>query len=59
MNTVAEKSKEKCCGCGACEAICPVNAIQLQLDRDGFYYPHVEGDKCIICRKCVRACSFS
>lgn len=58
MKTVAEKNKDMCCGCGACQAICPVMAIQLQLDVNGFYYPRVEVKRCIICSKCVQICTF-
>lgn len=58
MKTVVDKRKEDCCGCGACEAICPLDAIRLVLDRDGFYYPRVETDKCIECGKCVQVCNF-
>lgn len=51
-------NKEDCCGCGACQAICPVNAIDMELDEDGFYYPTICRQKCLGCRKCVSICAF-
>lgn len=51
-------NKESCCGCGACESICPVNSIKLRLDQKGFYYPIIDIEKCIGCGKCVKVCCF-
>lgn len=31
--------KELCCGCTACYAICPKQAISMQPDEEGFLYP--------------------
>ena len=45
-----------CTGCGACEAICPANAIAMILNERGFFEPSVNENKCIHCNKCVRAC---
>lgn len=45
-----------CCGCGACGTICPVNAISMEQDDNGFTYPHVNTDKCIECNMCVNVC---
>lgn len=50
--------KADCCGCAACEAICPLGAIRMVLDEDGFYYPFLDEEKCINCRKCVTVCGF-
>ena len=51
--------KERCCGCGACEAICPVEAVALIIDSDGFYYPQIDEKKCVGCMLCKTACAFS
>ena len=34
------KRKEECCGCTACHAICPKDAISMVEDEEGFEYPH-------------------
>ena len=44
-----------CTGCGACKVACPVDAIKLEYDNDGFLYPVVT-DACINCGKCSKAC---
>lgn len=53
---VLVEKKENCCGCAACEAICPQDAIQMKLDEDGFYYPQIQRDKCIGCGRCMQVC---
>ncbi|MBQ7357068.1 MAG: Coenzyme F420 hydrogenase/dehydrogenase, beta subunit C-terminal domain [Clostridia bacterium] len=45
-----------CSGCGACENICPVGAIKMEYDKEGFIYPVVSDDKCIDCGACGRVC---
>lgn len=51
------KIKSTCNGCGACSLICPVNAIKMQEDSEGFLYPIVDEEKCIKCNKCRNVCS--
>ena len=46
---------EECTGCTACASVCPVNAIQMKPDHEGFLRP-VVGESCILCRKCEKAC---
>ena len=48
--------KAKCCGCAACEAVCPKHCISMQSDEEGFLYPYVEKKSCIHCDMCDRAC---
>lgn len=48
--------EERCCGCAACFNSCPVNAIEMKENEDGFLYPFVKEEICINCGKCVRAC---
>lgn len=48
--------KEECCGCTACYEICPVQAIEMIKDEEGFYYPKVKKEKCIRCFKCLSVC---
>ena len=49
-------NKAKCCGCSACESICPRNCIELKADTEGFFYPYVNIADCINCRKCEQIC---
>lgn len=49
-------SKEKCCGCAACFAICPRSAISMKEDEQGFNYPEIDTDKCIKCFQCLKVC---
>lgn len=48
--------KDSCTGCGACKSVCPVSAIKMVLNAQGFYEPVVDDNKCIKCNKCVHVC---
>lgn len=48
--------KEDCCGCTACFAICPKEAISMIEDEEGFLYPHINEELCIRCEKCLKVC---
>lgn len=48
--------KSRCCGCEACSNICPVNAIEMRLDSEGFTYPSINPTQCIECGACARVC---
>lgn len=50
------ENKEDCCGCSACFAICPGQAIEMKTDDAGFEYPEINGEKCIGCGSCVGVC---
>lgn len=56
MNYIEIIDKEKCCGCTACYSVCPVNAIKMKTDMEGFVYPEVDKEKCISCGKCKKIC---
>lgn len=47
--------EEDCTGCAACASVCPVNAIAMVPDHEGFLRP-VVGDSCILCRRCEQTC---
>lgn len=48
--------KEDCCGCTACYAICPKQAISMQPDEEGFDYPVVNHNICVRCGMCLNVC---
>lgn len=50
--------KKDCCGCSACGAICPQEAIIFKHDEQGFLYPFVEKEKCIGCHLCEKVCAY-
>ena len=45
-----------CCGCYACYSICPVDAIQMKQNEEGFIYPCISEKKCIHCNQCKKVC---
>lgn len=51
------KIKSTCNGCGVCSLICPVNAIEMKEDGEGFLYPEINETKCIKCNKCRKYCA--
>lgn len=55
---VIYNSKKECCGCGACENICPRKCIRMKQDDEGFFYPEVNESICVQCNMCVTVCPF-
>ena len=49
-------NKFEYCGCPACTSSCPVDAIIMKEDREGFLYPVISSDKCIQCFVCLQVC---
>ena len=45
-------STPQCTGCGACAEVCPVHAIQMHVDDQGFLRPIVDNTKCTYCGLC-------
>lgn len=50
------KEKYMCDGCHACYSVCPKDAINMEIDDEGFWYPKVDNTKCVNCSKCEKAC---
>ncbi|CCZ49101.1 uncharacterized protein BN750_00972 [Bacteroides sp. CAG:661] len=46
----------QCTGCMACLNICPHKAIHITQDKEGFYRPHIEKEKCVDCGLCRQKC---
>ena len=57
MKYIGEMDIKKCCGCRACEQVCPVGCIKMNYDAEGFIVPIIDVTKCISCGKCVEVCS--
>lgn len=52
IQSVVEVDEKKCVSCGACTAVCAVNA--LEMDENWALIHH--DDKCLECMLCVKAC---
>ena len=50
--------KQNCSGCTACASSCPVGAIEMREDEQGFKYPLIDSEKCIDCGLCDKTCPF-
>lgn len=46
----------RCTGCSACVSICSCDAIQMQMDCNGFLYPQVDIALCVHCGRCEKVC---
>ncbi len=56
MNILDEDNIQECTGCQFCAAVCPKQAISVNLNDYGFYRPSVNGDKCVDCGECKTVC---
>ena len=36
--------------------VCPAECIKMERDSEGFYYPFVNQEKCIVCGRCEKYC---
>ena len=53
---ISISDKRECNGCCACVDVCPVNAIRLVTDAEGFWYPEIDREKCTDCSLCEQVC---
>ena len=56
MNDITNVSYKDCTGCTACYSACPVNAIEMTANKEGFLYPKINETKCIHCGLCYKIC---
>ena len=55
-STVFTRNKLNCSGCGACAQICAHGAIKMQEDSEGFLFPQIDSEKCVLCGLCDKTC---
>ncbi|WP_315119224.1 Coenzyme F420 hydrogenase/dehydrogenase, beta subunit C-terminal domain [uncultured Clostridium sp.] len=55
MNNILD-SINPCTGCGACTCVCPTNAIDYNLNENGFFEAFIKNNLCIHCEKCKEVC---
>ncbi len=53
VDTVAANA---CRGCAACADACPVGAIRLVSDSEGFLSPLIDSERCVNCGVCLKVC---
>ena len=53
-----KKEKNVCYGCRACEQVCPMNAIRMRADEEGFLYPMINKELCVQCSLCESVCPY-
>ena len=56
MNIKDKSALRECTSCQMCAAVCSHNAININLNEDGFYRPYVNADKCTDCGLCTKVC---
>ncbi len=56
MSNINIVSEMKCTGCYACRNVCPVDAVKMRPNYEGFIMPVIDEEKCIDCGKCERQC---
>lgn len=56
MNIEDKNILRECTSCQVCGAVCPKEAIHIELNKDGFYRPIIDQEKCIDCGICLKAC---
>lgn len=54
MNNISKV--KNCYGCMGCSFVCPNQAINFKLDKNGFYKPYIDNNKCVNCGLCLKKC---
>lgn len=55
-NTILKITENECTGCGSCYNKCPVKAIKMVENQEGFLFPKINENTCIECGQCLAAC---
>lgn len=53
---IDQVNNDDCCGCRACEKICPKNAITMVYNNEGFLVPIIDKNLCVNCGLCLKSC---
>lgn len=56
MNITDKSALRECTSCQMCAAVCAKNAIEIRLNKDGFYRPYLDENKCVDCGLCTKVC---
>lgn len=54
--TIESISRKECVECKNCLLKCPVKAISMNEDAEGFIKPVIDKEKCIGCSQCIKVC---
>lgn len=57
-NRIDTSDEGRCCGCAACAAVCPQQAVSMKENVRGFIVPSIDEEKCINCGLCLQKCDF-
>ncbi len=47
---------DRCYGCGVCRDVCPRNAINMSVNKEGFLMPIIDESLCVQCGLCEKSC---
>lgn len=47
---------DNCVGCGACKAVCKLDAVSITKNYGGFIKSYIDNGKCVNCGMCTKVC---
>ena len=56
VNEFVASDVTQCCGCGACQSVCPTGCLIMKEDSEGFPYPVIDAAHCTGCGACLHVC---